>query len=479
MIETRLISIEQRDRLLNLEENHFYDLKSKEIEPKKLTRTISAFANADGGDIYIGIDEVKNADNEIVSREWNGFHRIEDANGHIQILTDLFPIGTLFTYEFLEADEYTGFVLHINVNKNNEIVKASNSKVYVRKSAQNIPVSTTEELRRLELDKGITTFEKQTINLPLDIVTESEVIKKFIKKVIPTSSPVDWLRKQLLILNNHPTVAGVLLFSDEPQAAMPKQSGIKIYRYTTKESEGKRETLAFNPITIDGCLYNQIYSSVEATRKIIEDIKILTENGLDKIKYPTEALHEIITNAVLHRDYSIQKDIHIRVFDNRIEIISPGKLPGHITTANILNEQFARNGAIVRIINKFPNPPNKDVGEGLNTAFESLKKLKLKPPVIKEVDNSVFVTIKHEPLASPEEMVMNYIHRHKVITNKEGREITGIESENEMKRVFQRLQTKRLIYLDPKTKGSSSRWLLYGEGRVETSNNLQLRLWDE
>lgn len=148
MIETRLISIEQRDRLLNLEENHFYDLKSKEIEPKKLTRTISAFANADGGDIYIGIDEVKNADNEIVSREWNGFHRIEDANGHIQILTDLFPIGTLFTYEFLEADEYTGFVLHINVNKNNEIVKASNSKVYVRKSAQNIPVSTTEELRR-------------------------------------------------------------------------------------------------------------------------------------------------------------------------------------------------------------------------------------------------------------------------------------------------------------------------------------------
>lgn len=148
-----------------------------------MTRTISAFANADGGDIYIGIDEVKNADNEIVSREWNGFHRIEDANGHIQILTDLFPIGTLFTYEFLEADEYTGFVLHINVNKNNEIVKASNSKVYVRKSAQNIPVSTTEELRRLELDKGITTFEKQTINLPLDIVTESEVIKNLSKKL--------------------------------------------------------------------------------------------------------------------------------------------------------------------------------------------------------------------------------------------------------------------------------------------------------
>lgn len=82
-------------------------------------------------------------------------------------------------------------------------------------------------------------------------------------------------------------------------------------------------------------------------------------------------LHEIVTNAVLHRDYSIAADIQIRIFDNRVEIESPGRLPGHVTTANILREQFARNPKLVRIINKFPNPPNKDVGEGLNTAFES------------------------------------------------------------------------------------------------------------
>jgi ATP-dependent DNA helicase RecG len=76
-----------------------------------------------------------------------------------------------------------------------------------------------------------------------------------------------------------------------------------------------------------------------------------------------------LTNAVIHRDYGIADDIHIRIFDNRVEIESPGRLPAHITPANILDERYSRNGAVVRYINKFPDAPNKDVGEGLNTAF--------------------------------------------------------------------------------------------------------------
>jgi len=65
--------------------------------------------------------------------------------------------------------------------------------------------------------------------------------------------------------------------------------------------------------------------------------------------------HEIITNAVLHRDYSVADDVHIRIFDNRVEVVSPGMLPAHITPENILSERFARNAAIVRLINKFPD----------------------------------------------------------------------------------------------------------------------------
>ena len=176
--------------------------------------------------------------------------------------------------------------------------------------------------------------------------------------------------------------------------------------------------------------------------------------------YPEETLHEILTNAVLHRDYSIPADVHIRIFDNRLEVENPGKLPGHITRENILDEQFARNPKIVRLINKFPNPPNKDVGEGLNTAFDAMRKLRLKDPEITEKDNSVLVTISHQSLASPEDTVLDYLNNNEEITNRVGRELTGIKSENSMKSVFIRLNKRDLIEPVPGKSGFASAWQL-------------------
>jgi ATP-dependent DNA helicase RecG len=191
---------------------------------------------------------------------------------------------------------------------------------------------------------------------------------------------------------------------------------------------------------------------------MVEGIKKLGPKGLEPVKYPSVTLHEIVTNAILHRDYSIAADVQIRVFDNRVEVESPGLFPGHVTTRNFLDEQFARNGALVRLINKFPNPPNKDVGEGLNTAFNAMQRSRLKPPVVLETDNSVVVQIKHEPLASPEESVMDYLENHATITNRIARQLTGITSENTMKEVFYRLAKSGLIERVPGKRGASAAW---------------------
>lgn len=164
----------------------------------------------------------------------------------------------------------------------------------------------------------------------------------------------------------------------------------------------------------------------------------------------------------MHRDYSIAADIQIRIFDNRIEVESPRKLPGHVTEENILRERWARNGSIVRLVNKFPNPPNKDVGEGLNTAFEAMTRLKLKAPVIKENEDGVTVFIRHEPLASPEEAVLQYLETHPEVSNLKARELTGITSENSMKQVFYRLRSKGLIERVPDKRGASSTWRKVG-----------------
>jgi ATP-dependent DNA helicase RecG len=245
----------------------------------------------------------------------------------------------------------------------------------VRRGAQNLPATSPEAFRQLEFAKGVRSFEANPIDAPLPMVTNSEAIIGFMLEVVPTAEPESWLRKQLLIRNDMPTVASLVLFADEPQAALPKQSGIKVYRYATTDAVGSRPTLQGQPLTIEGNLYRQIQEAVRTTVSLVEGIRVLGPNGMEEVKYPEVTLHEIITNAVLHRDYSIADDVHVRVFDNRIEVESPGRLPAHITPLNILEERFSRNGSIVRWINRFPDPPNKDVGEGLRTAFAAMKQL--------------------------------------------------------------------------------------------------------
>ena len=438
--------------ILKLEEGQFNELKDTEVSIQKLSKTISAFANADGGDLYIGISEDKN--NNI--RIWNGFGVQEDANAHLQVFEQYFPLGTDFQYDFLRSGNSNGLVLHLQVNKTRSIIRASNNIPYVRRGAQCLPVDTPEKIRQLEYTKGISSFEDEKTNIQADIITTSDVIKKFIRIVVPSAEPPIWLRKQQLIREDKPTVAGVLLFADEPQAIIPKRCGIKIYRYKTTELEGFREALAFEPETVEGSLYEQIKKAVKRTTYLVEGIQRMGEHGLESIKYPPETLHEIITNAVLHRDYSLADDIHIRIFDNRIEVQSPGKLPAHITIINILNERFARNGAIVRILNKFPDPPNKDIGEGLNTAFRAMHQLGLKEPIITEGENAVIVYIRHETLATAEETIMSYLEKHPTINNSKAREITHINADYKVKTIFGRMAESGMIEQVPGTRTSST-----------------------
>jgi len=294
-------------------------------------------------------------------------------------------------------------------------------------------------MERLRYDKGVKSFEDELLKIDVKDITNSHTVIEFMLDIVPTGEPDDWLRKQQIIIDDRPTVAGILLFSDLPQATLPKRSAVKILRYQTK-ADAERDFLAFNPITIEGPIYTLIYDAVERVKEIIEGIEKLGPTGMEQIEYPSEALHEILTNAVLHRDYNVVADVQVRIFDNRVEIESPGRLPGHVTIKNIIKTQFARNPKLVRLVNKFKNPPNKDVGEGLNTAFEAMDKLRLKKPTIEETETSVLVTLKHESLGSPEQIVMEYLKENDEITNSIGRDITGITSENTMKKVFYRLR---------------------------------------
>jgi len=100
-------------QILSAEENHFLDLKAVEVAPAKLARSIAAFANADGGELFVGVDENKTSG----KMAWRGFSRPEDANGHLQAFEDMFPLGQYFGYEFLRwsGQERRGVVLHVTI----------------------------------------------------------------------------------------------------------------------------------------------------------------------------------------------------------------------------------------------------------------------------------------------------------------------------------------------------------------------------
>lgn len=176
------------------------------------------------------------------------------------------------------------------------------------------------------------------------------------------------------------------------------------------------------------------------------------------LRYPPEALKEIVVNAVIHRDYNLSDDILIYVFDNRVEVRSPGSLPGYMTLENLLKDRFARNPTVVRLLNKYPDPPNKDIGDGLNVVVTKMAEARLQAPKFRMEGNYFVVELGHTPLASAQELVMEYLASHTEITNAVGRGLTGITSENSMKDVFYSLRDAGRIEMIPGRRGRNSAW---------------------
>jgi len=209
------ISDSQFVDLLRRGEGHFLDFKAKQVSPAKLTKARSAFANADGGELFIGVLN----SGASPAKRWSGFEDAESANGHIQTIEQFFPLGTYFKYQFLKSERLSGLLLHCEILKTPDLRPASDGVVYLRRGAQSLPQTTQEQVSRLRFNKGIASYEDHLVKIDISEVTNSTPIIGFMLANIPTAEPLPWLRKQQLIIDdNRPTVAAVLLYADEPIA---------------------------------------------------------------------------------------------------------------------------------------------------------------------------------------------------------------------------------------------------------------------
>ena len=131
----------------------------------------------------------------------------------------------------------------------------------------------------------------------------------------------------------------------------------------------------------------------------LREFQYLDENGVFKIisEYPEFAWFEGIVNSLTHRNYSIIGD-HIRVslYDDRLEIFSPGHLPNIVTLDNMLNTRYSRNPRIARILSEFGWV--REMNEGVKRIYSEMAKYYLHDPVYTEPGNKVVLTLENSIL---------------------------------------------------------------------------------
>jgi ATP-dependent DNA helicase RecG len=217
----RTLTSQQYQVLPAIEESHFIDLKSAEITPANLTKTASAFCNASEGEIFVGIEKSFGLAGK--QRKWNGLNDQEAGNAFFQVVEKMSPMGNHYLADFLAVKGTNGLVLHLGFFKTQEILSASNGQVHVRRNAQNLPVSDEEAKERLKFDKGIKSFEDEVTDAQASEIKNASVLLDFLAEVVPSAEPEEWLSKQRVVADGRTTVADVLLYSELPQAILPKR----------------------------------------------------------------------------------------------------------------------------------------------------------------------------------------------------------------------------------------------------------------
>ena len=463
-MKTVTITDHELAEIAGRDESHFFDTKEYDVSGKSIQKIATAFSNGDGGELIIGIKDKKSGGSP--DDRWERISDIEKMNGHLQALFEVKPPLDI-KYEFLKREKEEGYALRVLVEKGSQVCATADGSIYLRQGAQSLPVKDPDRIQQLNFAKGASSFEDTVLTeLPPEQVVELHELATFLADYSPKTDPLEFaLNQNLLDFKTwQPRTVGALLFHPAPSAVVPRKCAIKITRYETKEDDPERDHLA-EQVTIEGPSYRLIYDTVSKVTAIMSNIEVWTTEGLKKLEYPPEAIWETIVNAVIHRDYSISDDIQILIFDNRIEILSPGKLPGYVSIENILNARFSRNPKLVRTLNRYKNPPNKDLGEGLNTTFQKMKEFGLKNPIITEEGNYLKVILPHLPLAAPTAAILDFLKSHKEITNRHARDITGIKSENLVKIEFYKLRDEGHIERVPGKAGPKSAWRLTAKGK--------------
>lgn len=373
-------------------ENLSTEFKEKKPYLDDLASEIIAFANTDGGQIFFGIKD----NGEIIGIEENKLDSLSQFIDNVSYNNCEPPVTVV---QETVRDEQGKVVLIANVPKGSQRPYRTNKGIYyVRTSSGRRQASREELLRLFQATESLYYDETPIMRCRLNDFSAG-AMEDFFKIVSRLGYDIDVIPKDRVLANWHlteeikgeiyPTLSGVLLFAINPQKFIPYAyiSAIRIpgTDIAIEPSDQKR---------IEGRLLDQLEDAMRFLEIHIprpHNIKRLEPEV--KAKIPHQVLREVLVNAMAHRDYTISAPVRIIVYDDRIEVRTPGKLPNTVTIEALrLGVHVLRNPTIYNIFLKLGLVT--DAGSGIPRIISQLRKLKIEP-VFKLEGNEFVVMIPY------------------------------------------------------------------------------------
>jgi ATP-dependent DNA helicase RecG len=466
-------------KLLATQESRTLDLKRISGKQSRMYEAVCAFANTEGGLLVIGIGDAKavKPGDKPQSRLFGVEENPEGFDDfRRELLTRFTPPITKLHWMRLSCTLHNGqpgHVVLLRVEKSEQVHSVVGNGTWVRMDASNREMNAVE-IADLAYQRGVKSAETLPMPVALDLLntdawrsycTNRGLADMDLTVRLPRlglAVPVDGATP----LSVEPLLAALLLFADEPGALLAGQgmrADIRVFHYKGKAVlRGEVPNLLLPPKTITGPAVEQI---AKAQAYVLERLAVgLTMEGSGfktRYRFPERVIKEAITNAVVHRDYRLNRDIHIRIFDDRVEVESPGRLPGNLTPATIDKARsMPRNSMLARHLREFPNPPNVDAGEGVPMMFAQMAKANLYEPLYREqLEGAVpalVVTLLNEERPPLWVQVSDWIERNGPIANGKLREISGMETLTASKQLKQWVTQGVLVALPAASRQQAS-----------------------
>lgn len=373
------------DYLTSHPEDSNYDRKSARKDYKLLANTIASFANANGGVVAVGIEDdgkITGFQN-IGDEKFKGFQKVLSSSYFKSIPKCKVEIVNLKNINNMD-DKIILFHVDPSTNK---VIRNSKDEVYLRQADSSNKLE-SDQIRILEYERNEMDFEDEIVKrATLDDIDE-EVVQMYRERLNSNLSTHDLLKARKFIINEdgkeYLTNAGVLLFTQDPSLFLPS-ARVRILKIEGTEMQTGTDMNVVKDITYSLPLYKVIIKSAEFIKTQLRDFNHLGPDGkfVTIPEYPEFAWTEGLVNAVTHRDYSITgQHINVILYDDRLEIISPGKLPGLITLDTMKTERFSRNPQISRVL--FELNLVKELNEGVKRIYKEMKEFFLDDPEYSE-----------------------------------------------------------------------------------------------